>query len=160
MLIFLSCAGWLSITSAQPISPPARPAVPPLIGATYSNDGNGDRIDDELAERAQQAVFAATAALTPEEISQHATRLGELVEVELIFKEPIKQSQLDTFLSEGGQVSYLYKAVSYGWNGRLPLKNVVAMPALLGNSLALLQQTRPARFLEFRPHLPSSIRPC
>jgi hypothetical protein len=44
-----------------------------------------DRIDDELVEGAQQALVAAVAALTPEESSQHAARLGDLIEVELIF---------------------------------------------------------------------------
>ena len=153
IFIFLSCAGWLSIATAQPFWPPSRPVVPPLIGATYSNDANRDRIDDELAEQAQQALIAASAAVAPEEISRHAARLNELVEVELIFDEPVNQRQLDTFLSQGGEISYLYKAVSYGWNGWLPLKNVIATPALLGDSLRLLQRTRPARL-----HLDSATR--
>ena len=58
------------------------------------------------SERAHQALVAATAALTPEEISQHAARLGELVEVELIFNQPVNQRQLDAFLSQGGQITY------------------------------------------------------
>jgi hypothetical protein len=38
----------------HPVAPP-KPAVAPLIGERYANDADGDRIDDELADRMASA---------------------------------------------------------------------------------------------------------
>ncbi len=133
-----------SVSVAQPFSSPPRPAVAPLIALTYPNDANGDSLDDELMARAQSAVAAQQSAVTSEQRAQASARLAELVEVELIFKEQIAQHHIDAFLAQGGQITYIYKAVSYGWNGRLPLGKVATMPSILGESLLLLEASHPA----------------
>ena len=136
---------WLPAIFAQPFAPPPKPAVAPLIGHSYGNDTNGDRIDDQLLARAEQALAAGKSAVTSEQKRQATAKLSEMVEVELIFKEQVTQKQLDSFILQGGQITYLYKAVSYGWNGRLPLGKVAAAPALLGDTLLLIEPAQPAR---------------
>ena len=118
--------------------PPPKPVVRPLIGQRYGNDNDGDRIDDNLLVRAQQAADAENAALTPAEKSQIQAKLSEAVAVELVFKEPVTQQQIDRFNALGGEITYMYKAVSYGWNGRIPLNRINAVPAAMGGSLVLL----------------------
>ena len=108
---------------------PPRPAVAPLIGERYANDADGDRLDDRLFARAQQAPANA----------------GELVHIELIFKEPVTQRHIDTFIALGGEITYIYKAVSYGWNARIPLNKISAVPAAMGASLVLLDEVRPIK---------------
>jgi len=48
--------------------------------------------------------------------------------VELIFSNQISQRQIDDFISNNGAITHVYEAVSYGWNGRLPLGQVLACP--------------------------------
>src|SRR5436190_21936163 len=67
-----------------------------------------------------------------------------MVEVELVFKQQITQKQIDSFLGQGGKITYIYKAVSYGWNGTIPLGKVASIPALLGDSLLLIEESHPA----------------
>src|SRR5260221_609384 len=82
-------------------------------GATYANDTNGDRIDDQLLARAEQAFASAAAAFTPEEVAASQANLAQIIEVELVFTQQITQAQLDDYLRTGGQIDYVYKAVSY-----------------------------------------------
>ena len=44
------------------------------------------------------------------------------------------------FLAQGGDITYVYQAVSYGWNGTLPLGEVASVAAQFGDSLALLHE--------------------
>src|SRR5205814_758538 len=105
---------------AQPYRTPERPAVTPLIADRYPNDTDGDRIDDRLLQRAQAAMAEEQAAVTAAEKSRTKSKTGELVNVELIFKEPVTQEQIDKFAAIGGEITYIYKAVSHGWNARIP----------------------------------------
>src|SRR5215470_9938051 len=73
------------------------------------------------------AVAVEKAATTPEEKSRASANASAPVNVELIFKEPITQEQIDKFAGLGGEITYIYKAVSYGWNGRIPLNKVSAV---------------------------------
>jgi PKD repeat protein len=123
------------------IAPP-KPAVAPLIGEHYANDADGDRIDDELFARAQRAVAAEREATTPAARAQARAQLDEQVNVELVFKQPVTQQQLDTFEALGGEITYVYKAVSYGWNARIPLNKIRAVPAAMGATLVLVQESR------------------
>src|SRR6185436_2670312 len=86
-LIFAAAS--IPSASAQTHRPPPRPAVAPWIGERYANDADGDRIDDELHTRAEQAQ----------------AKLGESANVELIFKEPVTQRQIDTFTALGGEIT-------------------------------------------------------
>jgi subtilisin family serine protease len=63
--------------------------------------------------------------------------------VELIFKEQITQQQIDDFLILGGQINYIYKALSYGWNGWITLDCLDLLPDVMGDTL--VQITMPSK---------------
>jgi subtilisin family serine protease len=123
--------------------PPPAPAIQPLIGATYSTDLNRNAIDDELEAKASMAAGKLQSALTTKATKEARTLLAGTVEVELIFTKQITQRQIDDFLGHGGEIDYIYKAVSYGWNGRIALAEVNAIPSLMGASLVLVEEARP-----------------
>jgi PKD repeat protein len=136
----LCCFCSIQLTLAQPHRPPLKPTVPPLISDRYANDTDGDRIDDQLVVRANQAVAAENAAITAEQKLQAHAKSSEMVNVELIFREPVTQQQIDRFTALGGEITYLYKAISYGWNGRIPLNKVSAVPVAIGATLVLVDE--------------------
>ncbi|HSU56880.1 MAG TPA: S8 family serine peptidase [Candidatus Dormibacteraeota bacterium] len=140
MLSFASLAGCFQSAFAQPPVPSPRPVVAPLIGDRYPNDADKDRVDDGLLGRAQLAVAAEKIAPTPQEKTAARAKLDEMVAVELVFKQPVTQQQIDRFITMGGEISYIYKAVSYGWNGRIPLKKITGVPAAMGATLILLNE--------------------
>jgi PKD repeat protein len=144
ILSLTGCVLWSLTASAQPFSPPPLPPVAPLISHYYANDTNGDRLDDALLARAELALAARKTALTPGGLAQADAALNGMVEVELVFKQQISQNQIDAFLAQGGKITYIYKAVSYGWNGWMPLGKAAAMPGLLGDSLLLIEESHPA----------------
>lgn len=141
LALLLACFS-IQHTSAQPPTPPPKPAVAPMIGHRYSNDTDGDRIDDHLLVRANQAAVEEKAAATPGQKVQARAKSSEMVDVELVFKEPITQHQIDTFAALGGEITYVYRAISYGWNGRIPLNKVSAVPGAMGASLVLLNESK------------------
>ena len=82
------------------IAPPPDPVVKPQIVHPKSLDADSDRIDDRLETR--------------------LASLQEPVRVQLVFSRQITQEQIDGFVGLGGQIEYVYQAVSYGWNGTIP----------------------------------------
>ena len=110
---------------AQLLSPPPVPEIPPVINEFYSCDQDGDRIDDVLLE--QFELFSGT---------------GTRVSVELIFKEQITQQQIDDFLALDGEITYIYQAVSYGWNGQIPLSRLEVLADAMGEALVLVQEPK------------------
>lgn len=128
---------------AQEFAPPAMPQVRPIISETYPTDTDRNAIDDGLEVKAAMATARLISAVTAWEISEAEAEMERAVEVELIFKEQITQRQIEDFLGRGGEIVYIYKAVSYGWNGRIALSKVDALPSLMGAKLALVQEARP-----------------
>jgi hypothetical protein len=130
-----SCVGIFLLSAslaygAGPIAsptPPAPPQVPPVIRGDSATDLNGNRISDAL-EAALETEGALSLASAP-----------PLVAVELIFKEPITQRQIDDFLRLGGQITYIYQAISYGWNGLIPQQNITLLPSAMGPTLAQVE---------------------
>lgn len=114
---------------AEKHTPPRKPAVEPGIAREYPNDKNKDRIADALKDK-------ASAARTPADQNR-------MVDVELVFTEQITQEQIDAFEKVGGQIDHIYQSVSYGWNGRVPLHKVPALPHLLGDTLILIEEPAP-----------------
>jgi len=116
------------------LAPPPEPAVPPLIVRPVERDADGNGIDDKLQAR----IASARAALAAEKNTARrvaiAASLDERVRVELLFSKQITQKQIDDFLALGGQIEYIYRAVSYGWNANLPLQALESLPALMGDS--------------------------
>ena len=123
-LVLVAFASFAALAQAPPV-------VPPSIGDTYSNDSDNDRLDDTLQVRFKSARAKSS--------------VDETVDVELIFKQPPTQAQIDVFLAEGGTITYQYQAVSYGWNGRVPLSQVDGLPSAMGATLVLVTAPRPAK---------------
>jgi hypothetical protein len=111
---------------AAPTPPPA-PRVPPTISVDDAADRNGNRIDDVLDTYTGSAGELSIASAP------------ELVAVEMIFREPVTQPQIDEFLRLGGRITYLYRAVSYGWNGLMPAQNVKLLPSAMGPALVRVE---------------------
>src|SRR5262249_20004696 len=131
----------------------------PLITERYPNDADGDRIDDRLADRARAALVAQHAAVTSAERSEARARVSGMVDVELIFKEPVTQNQIDAFLSLGGEITYIYKAVSYGWNGRIPLNRLPALPVAMGDFLVLIDEPATTQCIMDEATVAGRVRP-
>ncbi len=128
--------GW-----AQALESPPQPTVAPLIGKSYANDADGDGIEDQLAARR----LTAAAQTTVGSGLQRALAINQLaasVDVELIFKEQITSAQIDAFLNLGGEITHIYKAISYGWTGRLPLHRLPEVAAAVGGTLVLIEEAK------------------
>ena len=146
VLLIVSLAGILGIGDAargEMFTPPAPPRIPPLISATYTNDLNRNAIDDELESKAVTAMTRLKSAVSSKETKEAQSLLAGTVEVELIFNDQVTQRQIDEFFGRGGQIGYVYKAVSYGWNGRIALREVNTLPSLMGATLVLVQEAKP-----------------
>lgn len=118
-----------------------RPTVAPLIGTSYANDVDGDGIEDQLLARcATAAVQSATGAGSLRAFA--LSQLSTTVEVELIFKEQVSQTQIAAFQNLGGEITHIYQAISYGWNGRLPLRRLPEVAVAVGGSLVLIEEVK------------------
>lgn len=118
--------------------------VPPSIGTTYPNDKDMNRIDDALFKKIKRALMLERSAVSQEEKTRARSRLARMVDVELIFTEQVTQQQIDAFLALGGKITYRYKSVSYGWNGRIPLGKIEAIPSIMGEPLVLVDEPKTA----------------
>ena len=130
---------------SQHFTPPPPPDIPPIISEFYSSDQDGDRIDDQLQVQMDVGLLMRELAVTEEQSREAVSALEEPIVVELIFKEQITQEQIDEFLLLGGEITYIYKGLSYGWNGRIPLGYIEALPSLMGPSLAQIDKTKPEK---------------
>ena len=134
-----------SAVAAEILVPPPPPAIAPLIGSTYPNDTDGDHVEDQLMLRWRQFSAAQAASKFSRQSNTPGINFGAMVDVELIFDRAISQNQIDAFIGLGGEITHIYKAVSYGWNGRLPLGQIAQLPALMGDSLVLVEEAKPAK---------------
>jgi len=143
-LLFLVCETiTVQAVQAPVFSPPVVPQIAPIISEVYPNDTDRNAIDDELEAKAAIAKSRLRSAVTSKDIAEAESVLAETVDVELIFNEQITQKQIDDFLSHGGEIIYVYKAVSYGWNGRIALGSVNSLPGLMSPTLVLVQEAKP-----------------
>ena len=139
-VIFILTA--IHCAAAERLVPPPAPQIAPLIGKSYPNDADGDGIEDQLMVRWQSAVATQGATVSAAQKTVAQNQLTTPVEVELIFNAPITQTQLEAFVRLGGEITHIYKAVSYGWNGRLPLYRVPEAPGALGSTLVLVEEAK------------------
>ena len=141
---FLSRLAGAELLPAE-IHPPAEPPVRPLIGEVYASDQDRDKVDDRLTGRVSQAEALAKSATTLEQKARAQANLNAGADIELIFKKQITQAQLDAFRALGGSITHIYKAVSYGWNGKMPLGQVLNVQRQMGPELVLISEAKPAR---------------
>lgn len=132
----------IGLALAQPLEPPPPSEIPPIISEVYSSDLDGDKIDDQLNLHLDVGILMSEFAITERDEQDAKAVLSELVDVELIFTEQITQQQIDDFLLLGGQIAYIYKAVSYGWNGQIPLLSVKYLPTIMGPTLIQVEKPK------------------
>jgi hypothetical protein len=146
-VILFSCVIFTHLLSqpaySQRHTPPPLPDVRPLIGTSYKNDKNKDKFEDKLFDRLEKAFEEERVAVTPETLQQARDKLDELVNVEFIFKERISQEDIDSFLARQGEITHIFKAVSYGWSGKIPLRKLKNIQSLMGPSLVLVEEAKP-----------------
>jgi hypothetical protein len=124
----------MSAVAGDKLTPPPAPSLAPVITRDYANDADKNRIDDQLdVKTAGLGTDARTRGLS--------AQAEESVPVELIFSDPVTQSQIDAFTQMGGSIVYMYQAISYGWIGRIPLNRVSLLPATMGATLVLVEPT-------------------
>ena len=123
--------------------PPPEPAVAPIIVHPDESDRDVSRVDDELESRIQTLRTAVGKEREASKRTALQVSLTERIRIELVFSRQITQQQIDDFLALGGEIEYIYRAVSYGWNGTIPLDAVDAVPAAMGNSLVAVIMDRP-----------------
>ena len=142
-LCLLVCTLLSAVTWAGTPRPPEPPQVAPVISETYPSDQDGDRINDDL-----QLAITRQAG-----VSAAAEGAARGVAVELVFSEPVTQRQIDDFLALGGEITDLFKAVSYGWNGRIASEQIASLPAVMGPTLVLVEPIR-----HLRPYMDTATR--
>lgn len=147
--LFFVCIGIVfsseGLPLSEPLKPPVQPRVKPSIALIYPDDLNGNKIDDALESRLATAKSRIKSAVTTVEKNDAQSLLAGNVEVELVFNQQITQEQIDDFLNLGGQIDYIYKAISYGFNGRIPLSMLDLLPSAMGADLAIVEQAKPLK---------------
>ena len=128
-----------NILQGQILVPPPVPEIPPVISQKYLNDENSDRIDDELNMLVEDTGKILSSSKSQSAKIEALTDIGYMTDVELIFNEQITQEQIDQFLLLGGEIDYIYKAVSYGWQGKFPLLLLDLLPQFMGDTLVLVK---------------------
>ena len=123
---------WHSVGPPLPASSLVVPAARKLAAPNPRGaDRNANRLDDSF-----DAVLAeVTERATQGQLQEASAALATRVPIQLVFSEPITQEDFDHFLAFGGEVQYVYKHTSYGWNGSLPLGKVAQLPAAMGDKL-------------------------
>ncbi len=159
MPIVFSVAALAAPALAESLTAPPPPAIAPLVAETYPSDADRDRIEDELASKARDALAALKAAINPQQKAAAETALANMVDVELVFRQPVTPAQIDRFIALGGEITYLYKAVSRGWNGRIPLGKVGAVPAAMGEALVMVEEPKPATTSLYEATRTGRVRP-
>jgi len=119
--------------------------VPPSIAYPSELDADRNKIDDTIDARLRDVKSALAIEHDPSARQALQTALSEPVRVELLFSRQITQKQIDDFAAAGGEIEYIYQAVSYGWNASLPIETVETLPGLLGDSLVAVIADRPAQ---------------
>ncbi len=144
--VLAAAVGIGNVALAQPgWTPPAEPAVTPELPPTAELDTDHNRIDDAIDEELAAVYAAQQTETAPEARAALEGFLAASIRVELVFSRQVSQQQIDAFLALGGEIDHLYRAVSYGWTGRLPRSAVQLLPGALGPSLLIVIRERPVQ---------------
>jgi subtilisin family serine protease len=141
-LVCVTALPWAAgAAMAQTAAIPPPPAIAPQLPDMSEVDGDGNGIDDsldrELGDLRQRSIGTGGAAA--------AAKLTRPVSLKLAFAEPITQAQLDAFVALGGEITYVFQELAYGWIGRLPRDRIEALPAAMGRTLVGVFPVRSAR---------------
>ena len=127
------------------LGPPTEPSVKPQIVHPKDLDRDLNGVDDRIDVRVRHLRSALAAERDPAKRTALEGQLAEPTRVQLIFSRQITQGQMDEFRSIGGRIQYVYQAVSYGWNGVLPLRSIESLPQRMGGSLVAVTADSPAK---------------
>jgi subtilisin family serine protease len=127
-------------TSAAPpnfaIVPPPEPKIPPTIADLSEHDRDRNKVDDAIDQSLGEARrIRAAANGAKAELDRAQAMEDEIVTVVVDFTERITQNDLDRFVQAGGTVTWIYKSVSYGWNGEIGRSRVPEVAGGLGPRL-------------------------
>jgi subtilisin family serine protease len=147
--LLMICTLPTGLTRAETLHPPDPPQVAPVVSESYPCDQDGNRINDELEGAIARSDGVSVAGDEAVPVVARGTRIA----VELVFSEPVTQQQIDDFLALGGEITYLFKAVSYGWNGRIAREQIASLPAVMGPTLSLVEPIR-----QLRPYMDMATR--
>ncbi len=140
VVMILACIASVAIAEIQP---PPEPRITPIIPTVLPEDANGDQIEDQLLSRARAAAARLAQATTPEAQIAAQAELDATVDVEFVFSRQITQAEINAFLAIGGEITHLYRSVSYGWNGNLSLGDVETIATQLRPNLVIIQEAKP-----------------
>ncbi|MCB2156415.1 S8 family serine peptidase [bacterium] len=129
-----------------PLVVPPEPAVKPVITAPAQQDRNSDRIDDRLMETvaAVKMQIASRSTTIPEKKAALA-QWESTIPVNMVFDRQITRDQMKQFVDLGGEITYIYQNLGYGWQGTLPMKSIERLPKQMGSDLLLVQQPVPMK---------------
>jgi len=125
--------------------PPPEPQVRPEITPPVEMDADRNGVDDLLQVRLRDLRNAIALEQDAHKRAALISKLDEPVRVELVFSRQITQPQINAFLALGAKIDYIYRAVSYGWNGTIALQDVERLPAIMGGSFVVVVADREAR---------------
>ncbi|HEY3268832.1 MAG TPA: S8 family serine peptidase [Armatimonadota bacterium] len=126
--------------------PPPEPVLQPEVLPITDVDRDGNHIDDSIdavLNQSYSVIGASTSSAA--RVGDALNRLDEPVEVEFNFFRRITQDEINAFLDAGGDITYIYKATGYGWNGTIPRGNVDRVVAEMGPGFNAVVEAVPAR---------------
>ncbi len=126
----------------NPVPPPI-PAVPPTVTYPFDLDSDLDHVDDLLSERIASLQQALRSETDPVRCAEIVNRLSEPVGIEMLFGQQITQADINAFLELGGRIKRIFRHVSYGWGGTIPLNKAPMLPAAMGPSFLAVLANRP-----------------
>jgi subtilisin family serine protease len=102
--------------------------VPPIITHPDEIDKDFNGIEDALESKITTCS---------------ENELEEPIAVIVILKQPYTETDIDGFLSAGGEIVHKYERVTYGFSGTVPLSKINELAEALGDKLNIIQQDRP-----------------
>jgi subtilisin family serine protease len=140
LVIILCWSMTNGIIVAKPVIPPPQPDVSPVVCETYSNDSDKDCIDDTLYLKVARAKGYRNESATVLTSKNSQNSVEEIVNIQVFFNAPITQEQIDSFINLGGEITFIYRALAYGWTGRIEVNKINLLPTALGPTLVLIEE--------------------
>lgn len=63
--------------------------------------------------------------------------------IEVVLYKPHNVDQLQAFRDLGGEIDHVFKHVSYGFSGTIPMGNIPALANALGEDLCIIEKAKP-----------------
>src|SRR5690606_30605356 len=113
------------------VAPPPEPKVAPMISLDVEADADWNREDDRLDGRLSEARGR-----------DDAGDMEEMVTVHAVVRRRFRQAEMEACVALGGAIDHVIQAISYGWQGRVPLGRVQEAARSQGEELMVLMGSR------------------